>query len=718
MMKKIIGRFGTYNNLIKNWYLIVLFNVLLLLILLGYRYYPMEVLSQLSSSTTTAADAFHITNSNNDTNMTSIHDQDPIAMYRSSIQDNDDYAVEAAMLQLFPSRASDIIRSVEDTRAQFFLFRPFWSWWHSQQTWKQHILSSNISDQHLPEDVVGTGSNPCGSPESLPLSLLRRIVATNLELPSTFNHGNPTRIKEPFLYITRVGTKHICVQAILPEPPVNTTFMMDHYLYQPANEQLSSTSSPWWDSIMVSALNIDTDASMPIHMEPWKGHALLRKEWMKHRGDKPHFMLELESMMHERRTIHVYEGSIKLLDPGRYHFDARIEYQEAKWNFEKGPIVPYRPQQIMHIYPEDYIDVPIQHSYEDNEKDDNEYSLLRHIVKQHMELPYCTRTDLSGRWLPSAVLSATEEPAALDIRNKFWAPYNCRLRRISYQDFGACLEKKYPHGIDAFGDSNTRRMIKKIITHGRWCDDWSFVANTFGKPNEQIGSARNDNHPPPKNQSTDPLNWDYIGDELQLRACYCEDYKEPGWNKEWFDVEKRKMLVWVGNQTNGVHLRSYKWDGLTYLNNPSWNTSFNQTAIRQHAPGDVAIVSIGNWDAAFMTVEQFQKELDELVDLIHRRYRYSTLVIYRTPQYYCCRVDATDRYRHISGQRVQLFDQLAREQFQQRIHNLMIWDTFTMGESRNWDEKQASNGCASNHVSADVVEVENQVLMNALCNAK
>ncbi|KAI9489454.1 hypothetical protein BDB00DRAFT_842982 [Zychaea mexicana] len=708
-----IGRFSTYSNLVRHWYLLFLFNILILLLLLGYRCRPLIGGGQWTAASVGDRFANGVAN-----------DQIPIADYLAAIEGNDDYAIDAALIRLFPTRAYEVIQELEDYRAQSFLFRPLWTWWHARQSWKR------ITSATLPA-FAGNESVPCPADE-IPLPLLRRMVSNNLGLPDP-RDGHT--IDEPYIFITQAQSR-LCVRAVIPEPSAFTTISSNvseyHYFYQPADTQQSTLRSPWWDSFMVYAFNMDTDGTIPVHMEPWKGHKKLRDEWLLHSPDKPHFMLAVEVMMHERKLLHIYEGSLALPDPGLYKLDARLEYQGGEWNFEKGPIVPYNPDS-MDVYPHGLFSVsnPMYDKEERehmNEENDGKDTEVRHIVAHHMSLPLCTRADLPGRWLPSFALPTdrSAEPAALDRNDKFWAPYACRLRRISYEDFGACLKKKFPRGIDTYGDSNTRRSIKKIITHGRWCDDWHLVGDAgasfppkepFRAPPVATVTNTSDTYddPPLRNQSADPLNWDYIGSMSQLRSCYCEDFKEPGWNKEWFDPEKRSSVVWVGNKTTGVRLHSYKWDGLTYLNNPSWRTALEATTLAGTI-GDAAIISVGNWDAAFMKVEQFEKQLDILIELVRRRYS-NKLIIYRTPQYYCCRVDHSDRNRLVSGPRVQLFDQLARDRFLQAFNNLMVWDTMTMGESRTWEEKQLSNGCASNHVAADVVEVENQLLMNALCNA-
>ena len=717
------GGSSTYKTLLKNWYLLVIFNIFVLIIFLGYCYHPVEVSEHMYQQSDNASNY-------NTSNLPFKLNQEQMETYLTLVQDNEEYFVEYIMMRLFPTRASDIIQDLVHCRSRFYLFRPFWSWWYKRKAWKQQITSLEFPPPEPSQSSTTAGTQTCGSPESLPLPLLRYIVTTNLELstPSIFDY--PKKIKKPFVYVTQANI-HLCVTVIIPEDPPDTGIVgyNSEYIYHPLREQLRRITSPWWDSIIVSAWNMDTDGAIPIHMEPWQGHKQLRDEWIRYIGDKPHFMLELESMMHERKTMHIYQGSVMLRDPGRYKLDAKLDYQEGKWNFELGPIVPYSVQEITDIYPPGPFDVQEKqlqkyhhhHQHSDNRNANIDDSTLESVVKDHMALPLCTRMDLPGRWLPSYVLPAGEEPPGLGLAAKFWAPYSCRLRQINYNDFGACLANKYPAGIDTVGDSNTRRMIKKIVTHGRWCADWNSVSKEYMRKTikmdiqaqqqqQQEGTIESETNIHQQN-ITNPLNWEYTGEQNQLRACYCEDYGEPGWNKEWFDANSRKQLIWVGNRTTGAYLRSHKWDGLTYLNNPSW-----EMEMEYHPNGDIAIFSIGNWDSAFLTLEQFQEELDLLVDLVAQRYQHYKYVIYRTPQYYCCRADRSPRYRHISGQRVQLFNQVAKRTFRAKVKNLIIWDTYLMGESRTWKEKQLSRTCSSNHVSADVVEVENQILMNALCN--
>jgi len=61
------------------------------------------------------------------------------------------------------------------------------------------------------------------------------------------------------------------------------------------------------------------------------------------------------------------------------------------------------------------------------------------------------------------------------------------------------------------------------------------------------------------------------------------------------------------------------------------------------------------------------------------------------------------------------FEQEVQTRFKNEL-KADIWDTYTLGESRTWDEKIIGITCPSNHVPADQVDIENQILMNGLCN--
>ncbi|KAG0183314.1 hypothetical protein DFQ29_006883 [Apophysomyces sp. BC1021] len=509
--------------------------------------------------------------------------------------------------------------------------------------------------------------------QPLPFPILRRIVADSVSLKdvdSAFDTGMV--IKKPFLLLPAkklaVG-QPMCVRAIVPPSPPSQQVKNSpyRYLYAPFEKQDAELSEPWWDTMVVSADHQESGASIPLQMRPWSGHRLLRWGRRSKLDDDnvPEWSRRLEESMFERGLWHIYETDVALLDEGQYRIEGRLEYAEGRWNFEKGPVLPYDAQRLA-VYPHDTLDV---------------VAMTKNRHYDTAELPLCTRADHLGRWVP-----ADKGMGKQDKQGKVWAPYECQYRPIQYDAFNRCLARKYPRGIDIYGDSNTRRSLKKFVTQGRWCSSEDDMDNN-------------------------------------RRACFCEDFNETSWDRTLFDTSARiNNLTFVNLPTlgepsprsQGVHVRSYKWDGLTYLNEPEWQQAVRSAAV------DVVIISLGNWDTAYMTMDEFSAALMELVGLIHQQYLkpYShkpPRIVYRTPQYYCCRVDHSDRHRRTSGARIQAFDRLARGVFVERF-NAIVWDTLILGEARTWEEKIERRKCPANHATADVVEIENQLLMNALCN--
>ncbi|ORZ02826.1 hypothetical protein BCR43DRAFT_534398 [Syncephalastrum racemosum] len=551
--------------------------------------------------------------------------------------------------------------------------------WYEEQHTRKYPFQPDKSDKAI---ITGeaTADNACQG-VALPISHLRHVVASALlgerHLPSQMSS----------LQVVQREPNQFCVRAILyPRLPPTNPYRL---LYEPMN-------GTWWDAVMVWAARADIQTAVPLKMKPWSGHEILRDAWFSKTGDanQPRFAQMIDFQLHEREMAHVYEDTLTLSDPGTYTIKALWEYHEAEWNFEKGPVIPYKPQEL----PSQTIQVG---SVRDIQNDA--------IVREHLGLPLCTGADHPGRWLQAPAFRDQEEAdnasITIDSNGKFWAPYTCRYRRIEHTEFTKCLWRQGSTTLDMYGDSNMRRSLKKLMTHDTWCRNWHTYA-THGDNSTEVPIQQ------------EKLAWHYDGHPNQLRACYCEDYREPGWNTSWIDPDARFTTIPLGHD---VRIQNYKWDGLTYLNDPDWSNAFTNKSIDWHiddssAARRVVIVSLGNWDAAFMTFSEFGEQVDRLVHYLSERYKKNGVrFFYRTPQYYCCRVDTSPRKRRTSRTRLEAFNALARQKLEQ-LGRLAVWDTKIMGDARTWEEKQASVKCPSNHVSADLVEIENQVLMNALCN--
>lgn len=664
--------------------------------------------------------------------------------------DLDKYVIEDHIIQAFQKNTADSIKQITIDKLMQLYYK-------NQTTvpWSDRWLSSNNStekttfscdNQPLPYPIVRHLAT-----EYFPLKNADSFYDDDDDKSTSFNYDSPTLIlpfaKQPKL----VQGQELCIRIIVPFKDVGKDDV-HRLLYRPYPQNNAQLTSPWWDTMMTSLTDIHTNASIPIQMQPWREHRNLRqraRQLNNVNNQIPEWTRLREDELYERERTHIYEAQVILPQEGSWELSSILEFVEARYNFEYGPVSPYKPIQIP-VFPTglQYINIS-SNSQGQNPiipKTDED------SLKEHLALPLCKGFNNPGRWLPfpknssSQGALASSQLAGLTRDGKYWAPYACRFRHLSYEQFNRCASKKYARGMNLYGDSNIRRSIKKFLSHGQWCKGWENHITQPLLPDDQkpvIDSTylvrRDEPASPPVVDNGDynsPKEYRYT-EESQTRNCYCEDFSEPHWNKTWFDPMARRFeLIYSNNATESKALgitewddkpvngsspklgndrfpvSSYKWDGLTYLNIPGWDTAVPSSPREV----DVAIFSLGNWDAAFAELEPYLKDVDRLIRQIKEFYDLSkTKIIYRTAQYYCCRIDVSGRTRQVSGPRLDSFEQEVRNRFVKEL-KAEIWDTYTLGETKTWDEKTIGITCPSNHVPADQVDIENQILMNGLCN--
>lgn len=675
--------------------------------------------------------------------------------------DLDKYAIEDNLIKIFQKNTADTIKKITIDKLSQLHYKN-----QTVVSWTDRWLNSS-SIQQPNRDAFSCDNQP------LPYPILRRLVTEYLPVKNadnfyedqdtSFNYDSPVLILPFATQPKLVQGQQLCIRILVPFNNVGKDDI-HRLLYRPYPQNNARLTSPWWDTMMTTLTDIKTNATLPIHMQPWSGHRSLRqraRELNQVNNQLPEWSRLREDELYERERTHVYEAQITLPHQGAWELSSLLEFVEARYNFEFGPVSPYKPMQIP-VFPLGLglINVSSSPSAASGLQEQTSIKSDLEILNQHLALPVCKGFNNPGRWLPfpkndfsqNNVLESFQL-AGLTRDGKYWAPYSCRLRHLSYEQFNRCASKKYGRGINLYGDSNIRRSIKKFLSHGQWCKDWEKHITQPLLPQDQkpvINSTylvrRGDPALAPATAVVvdngiylSPQEYRY-SQESQTRSCYCEDFSEAHWDRTWFDPMARRFNLVYGNnekqaqalgatewddkQTNGstnavklatndsIPVSSYKWDGLTYLNSPGWDTAVPSSPREV----DIAIFSLGNWDAAFAELDSFLNDVDHLIRQIKEHYDLNkTKIIYRTAQYYCCRIDVSGRTRQISGPRLESFEQEVRSRFQREL-KAEIWDTFSLGEAKTWDEKIIGITCPSNHVPADQVDVENQILMNGLCN--
>ncbi|KAI9502692.1 hypothetical protein GGI25_003547 [Coemansia spiralis] len=413
-----------------------------------------------------------------------------------------------------------------------------------------------------------------------------------------------------------------------------------------------------WDSVLLDLVGVETGISIPVDLK-----------------------LASDVRNYDKHSTHVYEADVQLRDVDVYRPEGYVEYRDALWNAEM-PLdpQPFNPEPL-------YVSAALEVSALDR------YGNSTFSLSKYMDLPLCAESNPEGRWVAGENLpfSASTLPHP-DNHNRVWLPYNCRLQHISYQSFAQCLIDKYPV-VHFFGDSNMRRALKKITTLGEWCST-------------------------PEEQAT--------------AKCLCEDYRD---SFERFNVNSRNTIVDMdpiggGHMPNGsfslsappanksrVFLR--KWEGLVEAFSLDWKDAFRDTIGDVFGHPQVIVLSLTNWDSAFSARAVFLRDVELLLGFIESGYRPSTEIIIRTGQYYCCRSDTTPWKRRYSRLRNKAFDREIISAFHNRFNgtrSIRVWDVAAISEHRPYHARNQSLSCPSNHVRSEIVEVENQVLFNYMCN--
>ncbi|KAI8344375.1 hypothetical protein BC941DRAFT_447348 [Chlamydoabsidia padenii] len=670
------------------------------------------------------------------------------------------YPVESTLVELFPNEVYDLMNNIERNDKQrnttlsstrygntllTFVLNQLYRWIPRRRP----LLFSWSNYYHQLQNTTTNDATKGGHPsyqcedQPLPYPILYHLVKQILKSNDTMNqgsYGTLPNLDRPFILlpfdpsvadqVTLSSGKPVCVRAIIP-PSVLTKNNNNqpptpyHYRYQPYSTQDNGLDEPvWWDMMQVSARHLVTNASITFDMRPWDGHRVLRegyqKKWFEHENSVPNWSRRMIQDMDERGWLHIYQVNAVFFDPGDYVLDAKLEFQDAYWNTDLGPVQPYHP-----------VSLPIEPGAQVAVSTTTRRTDVDQLVLDHLDLPLCKagKGDYPGRWLPwpfGDKVDASRMVTGLDKHGKFWAPFECRYRPLSHNQFHRCLAKRFPGGLNVYGDSNMRRSIKSFLSHGQWCKGYE----------QYRGNNNNNNNSVVTGMFDSPRIWKYLGDPNQIRACQCEDFREPTWNPAWFNATARRWDTVFGNteeetrnmghdtewdhdndnqqgEKDGIPVSSYKWDGLTFMNDQGWEATFTNSTDQLPSDADLVVVSLVNWDIAYMQFDEFQQALQSLVNYLKTQ---QGRLIYRTPQYYCCRVDQTNRHRKSNTARMKLFDQAARQLFQSEFDDLMVWDVTILGEARTWDEKREGSTCGANHAQADVIHLENQILMNALCN--
>ncbi|KAJ2808751.1 hypothetical protein H4R20_000666 [Coemansia guatemalensis] len=455
----------------------------------------------------------------------------------------------------------------------------------------------------------------------------------------------PSFVEIPNRKTVNIGDS-VCVRVVVPESEYTPSMV-----YQPV------PNTPW-DSVLLDLVGTTTGISIPVHLQM-----------------VPHVN------NYQPGAAHVYEADVVLRDVDVYVPKGYIEFRNGQWNAEGNATLPLLIPELLVIEKEQRVKVA-------DIDGTNKYSLHRYL-----ELPLCRSMDMEGRWVRREALPFHRVlvPRA-DNHGRVWLPYHCRLQRITYEEFGKCLVQRHPM-LHWFGDSNTRRALKKITSLGEWC-------------------ARKE--------------------EREQRYCICEDYLQPF---DRFNEHSREVFIDMDPVAGGImpsgwfyptvapanksRIISFKMEGLTHLNMPPWQQRFELGIEQKYGIPNTLIISLVNWDMAMSTMAAFAIELDKFIDHISKSYPTRTELIIRTGQYFSGPTDQSPTKRKFSRMRGAIMNKYVEDAFRRKFGQeraIRIWDVAAIAERRPIAARKEATLCPSNHARAEMVEIENQILFNGLCN--
>jgi hypothetical protein len=318
----------------------------------------------------------------------------------------------------------------------------------------------------------------------------------------------------------------------------------------------------------------------------------------------------------------------------------------------------------------------------------------------------CERADERGAWV-NDYEAGTLGPSA---DGRWWRAHSCVYSSVVHTP--KCIGSRFS-GARIFGDSHMRRAWK----------DLKGLSPPFASEgaNESLWCTGRHNS----------------------RVCVCEDGHEGGVFEEGTSGS---------NSFGGGNypLVSWNWGGSGFdaPDRRAETSSVLASGAVEARPG-IVIFDLIHWDAAFSTFFRFSKELEGFIEELRVFFNFpitpfdmtdplavgvrgwaaargtarSTItnlhlpvLVYRTPSFYAGQ--DTGNLRKFSTARLKLFHEHALKRLTDVFGgHLLVWDVFSMGRARPMAVTEAiTASCWSGHEPSQDVGIQNQVLLNALCN--
>ncbi|KAJ1993131.1 hypothetical protein GGI25_002947 [Coemansia spiralis] len=558
-----------------------------------------------------------------------------------------------------------------------------WQYVHNQQ--KLNAYSDTDSGSSSSGDGVGIGGSKSGWWSTLFASNRYTIdyscAATRLD-PTLWAHSyahnsqpfailpndKPFNSKKGGSVLKVVAGQPVCVRIVVP--PINSANAFDleekriTEMYQPIPGHPGL-----WDSIVLDAIGEATGISVSIALSPVQ-----------------------HIQMSDRNAVHIYEGEIQIFDDDSFSIRGIVEHREAQWNYDPPTTVPltYSPEAIL-VQPGTQIKVDVPQSS------------IYH-PKNYQKLPACLSADEPGRWVSAKSLSPPPQTMGLPInKGRVWMPYKCKLIGYTYSEFLQCLDSIRPYSpnrkgtytIHWFGDTNTRRALKKITSLGSWCTESE--AHKMQCSCDDSGEVFSR----------------FTGQNSVRDTLLDLNDEDGGWSV--LENGKKKVRTMFSPL---ARIYYHRWEGLTIYNGAlGWRSVFSAENLSAYPRADLLVISLSTLDASFTPFLEYTRQISELIALIKANYG-GRHIILRSPQYTCCYLPKGTPLRRVQRDRNRLYGEYTQRMFKYHFGPLLhMWDVSRLAEALPAESRIEAATCAVNNVPAGLVDVENHLLISSLCNA-
>ena len=415
------------------------------------------------------------------------------------------------------------------------------------------------------------------------------------------------------------------------------------------------------------------------------------------------------------------DSSSDTIAPRVFTFVGAIEYNNYEWNPDP-PLEYLMPAMHRIKYVDKYHVLLVPHSPPN--------------PSATAILPLCTNSNHTGYY------ARTDSPYVpaddgyvlqTNVLGQSFYPFSCLYRFIDADESFQCMAERYPI-VHWFGDSNSRRALRMLYTANRWGEEMIRLDSpTQCEDQEELNMA---------GMAVKSTEWPYPLPSDDASLCHYWRYANYSYVRLPKDTSER-LDCWraTGSRLYYRFLLGMGWKA----NRAEWFDNLILNDYRQIAqPASLVVINSGNWESQESVWDHTQSgmmlgredsdearqqynltwKLERLVDILDEHYvrvNPHVTIVFRGGNAWLTPRAETIR-RHTTARLQSISERMQRHLLQSRIsHRLLAWDVqVTRAYTAHDLDRYATigAGCKDGHSGVKQVALDNQILLNGLCNTR